>query len=604
MAAQDYQGAAQVYLDRASGLPPAQAGHHQLTAIAYLLRGRQWQAARNLIDQINPRTLSAPDQEQLKLARVRLLLVDQQTDAALQLLDEIHSPDLLPNAGLDYYRLLAAANEAAGNLPETIKQLVWMDGLLTRRDEIQRNQQDIWNKLSTLPDAELQNMRQPATHDALGGWVELAYLIRLNQYSSAGIDATLAAWRREFPGHPAEQSIIPGLQQQTPQARMLTGRIALLLPLSGRTANQAAAIRDGIMLAHSQNELSDNDMMVYDTDSGPIQDIYQQAVTAGADFIIGPLLKQRVNELALSGRLTIPVLALNQTDQAFSLSQPLYQFGLNPEDEAEQAAQRAILDGHERMIALIPESSWGERLLQAFTSVWHAHGGTLLAVERYPAKTVDFSRQLTRALGLDASQQRYRALVRRLGRKIEFEPRRRQDVDGVFIVAFPREARQIRPQLQFHRAGDLPIYATSHIYTGAPDPERDRDLNSIQFCDTPWTLGETGDSALLRSKITDLWDSRAERYQRLFALGIDAYRVVPRLASLGLPDTTGFSGMTGILTLDDSRRLQRRLECAVFKKGVPHNLGSMPDLPPPINGTQPGNDTFERPNAVIEWSTH
>lgn len=602
-AAQDYQGAAQVYLESASNLPPDQAGHRKLMAVDYLLRGKQWQAARNLIEQINPQVLSAPDQDHLKLAQTRLLLIDQQADAALQLLDEIKAPDLLPNAGLDYYRLRAAANETIGNLAEAIKQLVWMDGLLTRRDEIQHNQQDIWNKLAALPDAELQNMRQFTAHDTLGGWVELAYLIRLNQYSSAGIDATLNAWRKDYAGHPAEQYIIPGLQEHAPLARELTGRIALLLPLSGRTANQATAIRDGIMLAHSQNALSENDIMVYDTDSGPIWEKYQQAVTAGADFIIGPLLKSRISELANAGQLTIPVLALNQTDQDIGISQPLYQFGLNPEDEAAQAAQRAYLDGHRRMIALIPESAWGERLLQAFTHTWHATGGTLLAVERYPARTVDFSKQITRALGIDASKQRYRSLVRLLGRKIEFEPRRRQDVDAVFIVAFPREARLIRPQLQFHRAGDLPVYATSHIYTGTPDPERDRDLNTLRFCDTPWTLGETGDSVLLRSKIAELWGNRADRLQRLFALGIDAYRVIPWLDSLGYANTSAFNGMTGILSMDNTRRLHRRLECAIFKKGVPQNLGTIPELPP-INNEPLNNDTTEKPNAVIEWSTH
>ncbi len=602
VAAQDYQGAAQVYLDRASGLPPGEAGHHQLTAVDYLLRGRQWQAARNLIDQLNPPALSGPDQDHLKLARTRLLLVDQQTDAALLLLSEIKSPDLLPNAGLDYYRLLAAANAAAGNLPEAIKQLVWMDGLLTRRGAIQRNQQDIWNKLSGLPDAQMQNMRQFASRDTLGGWVELAYLIRLNQYSSAGIEATLDAWRRDYPGHPAEQSIISALKDQLPLARELTGRIAVLLPLSGRTAKQATAIRDGIMLAHSQNALSENEIMVFDTDSGPVWEKYQQAAMAGADFIIGPLLKSRISELANAGQLTIPVLALNQTDQDIGFSQPIYQFGLNPQDEAAQAAQRAFLDGHKRMVALIPEGAWGERLLQAFTQVWHANEGTLLAVERYPAKTVDFTKQITHALGLDDSQRRYKSLQRKLGRKIEFEPRRRQDVDAVFIVAFPREARLIRPQLQFHRASELPIYATSHIYTGIPDPERDRDLNTIRFCDTPWTLGETGDSVLLRSKISALWDTRADRYQRLFALGIDAYRVIPRLDSLGLQNSANFNGMTGILTLDETRRLHRRLECAIFKKGIPDNLGSIPELPP-SNHDQFNNDTIERPNAVIEWST-
>jgi outer membrane PBP1 activator LpoA protein len=351
------------------------------------------------------------------------------------------------------------------------------------------------------------------------------------------------------------------------------------------------------MLAHNQNELSDNAINVYDTDNGPVWQHYQNAVSDGADFIIGPLLKSRISELATSGQLQIPVLALNQIDDEISLSQPLYQFGLNPEDEAEQAAQRAFFDGPKRVVALVPESAWGERLLQAFTRSWHANGGILLAVERYPAKTTDFTQYITRALSLDKSKQRYKTLVQKLGREIEFEPRRRQDIDAVFIVAFPREARLIRPQLQFHRASDLPVYATSHIYTGIPNPDTDRDLNTIRFCDTPWTLGETGDSLLFRSEITELWQNRADHYQRLFALGIDAYRVIPRLDTLGIQGTSDFNGMTGNLFLDDKRRIHRRLECAIFKNGVPDNLGSMPELAPI------SNEPVRQPDAVIEWST-
>ena len=594
---QDYRGAAQVYIKSTAGLTPQKAGNRQLTAIRYLMRGKQWSEASSLVNQLNPQTLSPVGRDRLKLARTQLLLVDRQPDAALQMLDTVKAPDLLPNAGLEYYRLRAAASELKGDLPEAIKQMVWLDGLLTRNDEISANQQSIWNKLSSMPDADLQTMRQASVKDTLGGWVELAFLVRLNQYSSASVDTTLEAWQRDYTGHPARRSIIPGLQTHTLQTRNLTGRIAVLLPLSGRTAKQAAAIRDGIILAHSQNSLSSNTVMVYDTDDGPVWQKYQDAVADGADFVIGPLLKQRIGELANAGQLTIPVLALNQTDQEISLSQPLYQFGLNPEDEAGQAAQRAYLDGHKRVIALIPENAWGERLLLAFTKVWHSYGGTLLAVERYPARTVDFTKQITRALSLDKSKQRHQSLVRLLGSKAEFEPRRRQDIDAVFIAAFPREARQIQPQLKFHRAGKIPIYATSHIYTGTPDPERDRDLNSIRFCDIPWVLGDTGDSVILRNKIAELWQNRADHYQRLFALGIDAYRVLPRLDSLGLQSTADFNGMTGSLSLDESRRIHRRLECAIFKRGIPDSLGSMPELAP-VN-----SEPVRQPNAVIEWST-
>ena len=101
MAAQDYQGAAQVYLASMSGLPPDQAGSRQLTAAEYLIRGRQWSQARGLAEQLDPQVLSPVDKDRLKLIMARLSLVEQQADAALQILDEIKAPDLLPDAALE-----------------------------------------------------------------------------------------------------------------------------------------------------------------------------------------------------------------------------------------------------------------------------------------------------------------------------------------------------------------------------------------------------------------------------------------------------------------------------------------------------------------------
>src|SRR5690554_7108230 len=79
--------------------------------------------------------------------------------------------------------------------------------------------------------------------------------------------------------------------------------------------------------------------------------------------------------------------------------------------------------------------------------------------------------------------------MRRLLRQsTEFEPRRRQDADWLFLVALPQQARQIKPTLAFNFASDLPVYSTSHVYSGEPNPSKDRDLNGIVFCDTPWLL--------------------------------------------------------------------------------------------------------------------
>merc|ERR1712000_3169 len=70
----------------------------------------------------------------------------------------------------------------------------------------------------------------------------------------------------------------------------------------------------------------------------------------------------------------------------------------------------------------------------------------------------------------------------------EFEPRRREDADWVFLVALPQQGRMIKPALAFNFANDLPVYATSHVFSGVVNSLKDRDLNGVRFCDVPWLL--------------------------------------------------------------------------------------------------------------------
>ena len=98
-------------------------------------------------------------------------------------------------------------------------------------------------------------------------------------------------------------------------------------------------------------------------------------------LVIGPLTKGAVTDLAHSGPLSIPVLALNQIPGTAPAR--LYQFALAPEDEAQQAAERASLDGHTQAFVIVPASDWGARQLQAFAERFKQLGGTVVRVERY-----------------------------------------------------------------------------------------------------------------------------------------------------------------------------------------------------------------------------
>ena len=94
-------------------------------------------------------------------------------------------------------------------------------------------------------------------------------------------------------------------------------------------------------------------------------------------MVIGPLDKESVAQLNRAMELEVPVLALNQVPSEGLPSPDLYQFGLSPEDEAIQVADRAWTDGFSIAVALTPAGDWGDRIASAFRERWEELGGVL-----------------------------------------------------------------------------------------------------------------------------------------------------------------------------------------------------------------------------------
>ena len=232
-------------------------------------------------------------------------------------------------------------------------------------------------------------------------------------------------------------------------------------------------------------------------------------------------------------------------------------------------AQRTWLDGHVYALALVPSGPWGERVFNAFRTRWEELGGTLLEHQRYNATDNDFSLPIKRLLDIDDSRRRYRRLHTLLKRNLKYTPRRRKDVDFVFIAAYPRQARQIRPQLKFFHAADLPVYATSHVFTGNLNREKDRDMDGLYFGDMPWVLAESRSHSGLRNDIEPYISSVGRSLQRLFALGIDAFNIIAALNPLRAYPYERFDGETGSLSLDERNRIHRQLTWVRFRSGQP-----------------------------------
>ena len=528
----------------------------------YLINDRAADAGA-LLDQVDDGNAQTQDQRYhwLRL-RTQALLAEQQPQRALDLLDQRQATLNGFDAGRQARMKLLRADALAldGRLLDSLRQRVAVDALLDSDDQ-RYNRKLTWEALMSLPLEELESRSGEATDD-LRGWMELALLYRDPQ---ANIDAQverLQAWRETWPNHPAARQLpeMVGALQQA--ARERPQRVAVLLPESGPLAPAAEAIRDGLMTAFYSAEEAGNptpDLRFYDVSDADMASVLQRAVDDGAQFVIGPLAKDKVAALAALGTPPVTVLALNYLDQD-SRQAPLFQFGLAPEDEARQIADQAWREGHRQAGVLYPDSEWGRRVGEAFITAWQDRGGQVAVESAFHDDELGGT-----VKNLMDNARRYDGSA---GRRAEYQPRRGDNMSFLFMVANPNQGRQLKPLLNFHYARNLPVYATSYIYDGTPAPRRDQDLDGVRFVDMPWILYQ---DTRLHQLARETWPEGHGRYNRLFAMGVDAYRLQARLYLLRTVAGSDLPGVTGNLHLDGAR-LVRESDWAEFRRGQPQPL--------------------------------
>ena len=97
-------------------------------------------------------------------------------------------------------------------------------------------------------------------------------------------------------------------------------------------------------------------------------------------------------------------------------------------------------------------------------------------------------------------------------------------------------------------------------------------------------VGAAPEDVELRRQISELWPTAMDRYQRLFALGIDAYGLIPQLQRLTFLPDEYYAGRTGRLQLDEYGRVHRELPWAEIVEGVPRALDVAAETPDDVAG--------------------
>ncbi len=566
----EYQAAAEEYLILAEK-DRTNASTYRLKATAAFIEAGNYDRAFMILNDTSAEENDVLQQSRRSILGARLNLEfgkSAQALADLEALDPTQIPDSLRYA---YHDLLARAYLSQGNFTASAAERLVAQQYAANEKQQQQNYRALWNSFQQLSDSDLDAM-SPVAQDALRGWFDLASIYRTYRFDPQKLDFAVDSWVQRYPGHPAFTAIVPGLKEKSAGFVQRPETIGLLLPLSNQYKNAAVAIRDGFLAAwyFDRQGQAQSNIKIYDANSLNIIEAYQQAIADGVDYVVGPLEKEAVNSLLGQYELPVPVLALNHVDQTDEAdNDKLVQFGLSPEEEAKQVAELALSDGHTLALVVTPDNSWGRRIAESFTERWNEVGGTVLEQAYFSSDLKDYATPVKEMLNVDSSEQRIRELRGQLNLKLNATERRRQDADFIFAAALPGDARQLLPQVRFYRADDLPIYSTSHIFTGIYDSTKDTDMNDVVFVDMPWVLDTRRQLSLIQDSLNRNWSQDRSSYRRLYAFGIDAYRLIPELNRLRLERDTVYAGETGDLQLDETNTIQRKLRRARFINGQP-----------------------------------
>jgi outer membrane PBP1 activator LpoA protein len=566
----------------------ARRGFFSWDARLALLAAREYSAARQyddaarMLDKAEGRA-RGDDAVLLATVEAEIALARNDPERALAALHSLPEPWPAPLAP-DLLVLRSRAEFASGRTLAGVRSLEERGRILGAADARAANERLLASELAQHP---------PSTAAPAGasererGWLELGVIsAAATNADPAAVAGRSADWLSRHPDHPG-RAYLPGATgpgraaMPGAQADRSLNTVALLLPLSGRQAAAGIAVRDGAMAACFNARVEDRPRIaVYDTAAlGPAA-AYKQAVADGASVVIGPLTREDVAAVVAAGSMPVPTLALN----VYPASPPpfLFQFSLDPEQEARAVARRIAEDGLVRGVALFPQNAWGQRLAAAFTAELQATGTTtLMAVEYYEPGARDFSGPLRAVLG------RYGGAGDRSDGKGRPAPRRDPVAEAAtgpqfaFVATTPQTARALRPQLRFQMTYDLAIYATSDAWD--PSVRAAADMDGLVYPEMPWVLFGGQDAPELWEVVHSTWMTESRGRLRLYAFGFDAYQLAGQLR--GSARSTGLAGLTGELEIAADGRVQRRLQFARIEGGRPQPLGtSAPPLPAPHDG--------------------
>ncbi len=301
-----------------------------------------------------------------------------------------------------------------------------------------------------------------------------------------------------------------------------------MLPLASPAFGRAAeAVRAGFLAAADAAKAK---VLVIPHGDGEVLEGFAKAAKAGARVVVGPLVRDDLRAVASAGLELPPTIALNQLDDGMALPPKMYALSLTLDSDARQLARRARDDGATTVAVVASDTPLQQRFAAAFNAEWILGGGGAPAMFPF-----DRAPEALRTLRRDVGKGQY---------------------DAVLLAIDGADAALAKSYLK-----SIPTFTSSLVNEHQPR-EALRDLDDLRFVEIPWLVepDAAGFAGLKRPDYT------STALERLYALGIDAFRIAQAFAD-GPPATLELDGATGHLSLDASRQFVREGRLMMFRSG-------------------------------------
>ncbi|EMO5256007.1 TPA: penicillin-binding protein activator [Proteus mirabilis] len=526
---------------------------------------------------------------------------------------------------------------------DVIRAYIGLEPLITDPVLHQQNIDDTWLTLTKLTPEQRRSVVIKADENTLQGWLDLLNTYEYNQDDADKLSQAIREWQTRYPRNPGALTLPTLLLRQSQSAVSNSGKIALLLPLTGQAkvfgnaimqgftdakeglpqvqANAApeapqqdslASILAGLGIsspnadtATTENDNSTDDntaegaensdatsaketeafagnsrvqldpivqnnrqVIMYDTNSQPIDLLLKQVQQEGADLIVGPLLKPEVIK-TIELKSGLPVLALNEVDN-IPLATTVCFFSLSPEDETRNAAQHLRQQQKSNPLIIVPDNKFGQRMAQTFADEWQRSGGGTVLQQTFGSLD-SLKSSINRGVGIRMTGTPVLPTDNApLPLDTASMPTTNGAIDSVYIIATSDELTLIKPMIDMAISTKKrpPIYVSSRSNQGGMGPDFRMEMDGIQFSDIPLM---TGANLPLMQKASSKF-ANDYSLMRLYAMGIDAWSLANNYNEL-TKGTLQFNGVSGSLRVEDNCTIYRQLPWMQFKQGKIEPVG-------------------------------